>query len=106
MARSTDSQSMLKDLSLLVQHDNGYHICQRDNAVSWQILGICQEMSGDNHGAYQSYCKDLTTEILQNWSSIFNPNPKSDTIAKNSLAKYTIFSVIFLYFAEPFTKYQ
>ena len=59
MARPTDSQSMLKDLSLLVQHDNGYHICQRDNAVSWQILGICQEMSGDNHGAYQSYCKAL-----------------------------------------------
>ena len=59
MARPTESQSMLQELSMLVQHDNGSHICQHDKAISWQILGICQEMSGDHHGAYHSYCKAL-----------------------------------------------
>ena len=48
-------EAQLQELSMLVQYDNGYHIFQRDKAISWQILGICQEMSGDNQGAYQSF---------------------------------------------------
>ena len=53
------AQSMLQELTMLVQYDNGYHISVRDKAISWQILGICQEMSGDHKGAYQSYCNAL-----------------------------------------------
>ena len=59
-------QSMLQELLILVQYDNDYHISGRDCAISWQILGICQEMSGDHQGAYQSYCK----AIQQKWCHI------------------------------------
>ena len=54
-----DAQSVLQELSVLVQYDNGYHITRRDKAISWQMLGICQDMSGDQKGAYQSYCNAL-----------------------------------------------
>ena len=58
-----DAQSMLQELSFLVQYDDGYHICMSDRAISWQMLGICQEMSGDNQSAYQSYCNALQQKI-------------------------------------------
>ena len=61
-----DAQSMLQELSILVQYDNGYHISKRDCAISWQILGICQEMSGDHQGAYRSYCHAMK----QKWCPI------------------------------------
>ena len=50
-----EAQSMSQELSILVQYDNSVHIFKRDKAISWQILGICQEMSGDHQSAYQSY---------------------------------------------------
>ena len=54
-----EAQSMLQELSILVQYDDSYHISVRDKAISWQMLGICQEMSGDHKGAYQAYCNAL-----------------------------------------------
>ena len=41
-----NAQSMLQELSILVQYDDGYHIYKGDKAISWQILGTCQEMTG------------------------------------------------------------
>ena len=61
-----EAQSVLQELSILVQYDYGYHISVRDNAISWQILGICQEICGDHKGAYKSYCNALR----QKWCKI------------------------------------
>ena len=58
--------SVLHDLYTLLHYDDGYHISERDRAISWQMLGICQEMSGNFQGAYQSYSKALQ----QNWCHI------------------------------------
>ena len=65
MERVQEAGSMLQELSILIQHDDRYHISKRDKAISWQILGICQEMSGDHQGAYQSYCNVLQQEWCQ-----------------------------------------
>ena len=66
MKIAEEAQSMLQELTMLVQYDNDYHISVRDKAISWQILGICQEMSGDHEGAYQSYRNALD----QKWGKI------------------------------------
>ena len=61
-----EAQSMLQELLILVQYDNGYHIHVDTKAISWQMLGICQEMSGDYKGAYRSYCHAMK----QKWCPI------------------------------------
>ena len=66
MGMVQEAQSMLQELSILVQHDDGYHIPESCKAISWQILGICQEMSGDHHGAYLSY----RNAMKQKWCPI------------------------------------
>ena len=57
------SKAVLQELTILVYNDNGYHISENDRAISWQILGICQEMGGDKQGAYQSYSAALQEEF-------------------------------------------
>ena len=47
----------LNELSLLVQYDDGHHIFQEYQETSWHILGICQQMSGDDQAACQSFMK-------------------------------------------------
>ncbi|KAK3088883.1 hypothetical protein FSP39_024983 [Pinctada imbricata] len=32
-------------------------------AISWEILGICQQLCGDRHGAYQSYLHALDDDF-------------------------------------------
>ena len=61
-----EAQSMLQELSILVQYDNEYHIPKSFEAISWQIMGICREISGDHKDAYQSYCNALQ----QKWCKI------------------------------------
>ena len=58
--------SVLHDLCDLLHYDDGHRIDERDRAISWEILGICQEMSGDYQGAYQSYIN----ASQQNWCHI------------------------------------
>ena len=60
------ASTALNDLCTLLHYDNGYHINQSELAISWQMLGICQEMSGDFQGSYQSYSKALQ----QHWCPI------------------------------------
>ena len=60
--RIEESNAVLQELTILVYNDNGYHISENDRAISWEILGICQEMSGDKQGAYQSYNRVLQQE--------------------------------------------
>ena len=58
--------SVLHDLHILLPYDDGYNIHESCQAISWQILGICQEKSGDYHRAYQSYSNCLQ----QKWCPI------------------------------------
>ena len=53
------AHSVLQELSILVQYDDGNHIPESCAAISWQMLGICQEMSGDLQAAYKSYYNAL-----------------------------------------------
>ena len=66
MGRTPEAGSVLQELSILVQYDTGYLIPESCQAISWQILGICQEMSGDHRGAYKSY----TNALLQEYCDI------------------------------------
>ena len=59
MGMVQEAQSMLQELLILIQYDDDYHIPVHGRAISWQMLGICQEMSGDYQGAYKSYWNAL-----------------------------------------------
>ncbi|KAK3085612.1 hypothetical protein FSP39_006085 [Pinctada imbricata] len=50
---------ILEDLLILFYHDNEHHIHISDKAISWEILGICQQICGDNQAAFQSYINAL-----------------------------------------------
>nr|XP_022298618.1 uncharacterized protein LOC111107630 [Crassostrea virginica] len=53
------AQAALDDLQVLVHHDQGLlvHFVLRD--ISWEILGICQQMTGDHQAALYSYRQSL-----------------------------------------------
>nr|XP_022298636.1 uncharacterized protein LOC111107644 [Crassostrea virginica] len=53
------AQAALDDLQVLVHHDQGVfvHVALRD--ISWEILGICQQMTGDHQAALYSYRQSL-----------------------------------------------
>ena len=55
----TKAKSALEDLKVLVHHDNGSLVlpCLRD--ISWEILGICQQMTRNNSDALYSYQRAL-----------------------------------------------
>ncbi|KAK3086312.1 hypothetical protein FSP39_016723 [Pinctada imbricata] len=52
----------LIDLHSILHYDDGHHIHFLIKAISWEILGICQQICGDYHGAYQSYVNALNDE--------------------------------------------
>ena len=66
MQRIDESKLALHELTMLVHYDDGHHIYDPYKAISWQVLGICQQMSGDRHGAFQSY----SNAIQQKWCPI------------------------------------
>uniref|UniRef100_K1QT37 Uncharacterized protein n=1 Tax=Magallana gigas TaxID=29159 RepID=K1QT37_MAGGI len=45
----------LTDLQTMLLNDDGKYVPLSDRGISWQILGICQHVVGDLHGALQSY---------------------------------------------------
>ncbi|XP_062616524.1 uncharacterized protein LOC134278223 [Saccostrea cucullata] len=49
------SQRSLQDLQALLLYDDGTHIPLYPRDISWQILGICQQICGDYSGSLQSY---------------------------------------------------
>ncbi|XP_062591220.1 uncharacterized protein LOC134252730 [Saccostrea cucullata] len=53
-------QSALDDLQTLVHSDQGQLIPFRD--ISWQILGICQQVTGNHQAALYSYQQSLRQE--------------------------------------------
>ena len=50
-----EADEALYEMYLLVRHDNGKFIGDLCRGISWQIVGICQEMNGDNWAAGQSF---------------------------------------------------
>ena len=57
-----EADEALYELSLLIQHDDGRLMCTHHPDISWQILGICQQMTGDDRAACQSYLNVLKHE--------------------------------------------
>eukprot|EP00105_Crassostrea_gigas_P035650 XP_019919798.1 PREDICTED: uncharacterized protein LOC109617684 [Crassostrea gigas] len=49
----------LTDLQTLLLYDDGRYVPLLIRDLSWQILGICQHVVGDLHGALQSYQQSL-----------------------------------------------
>lgn len=60
------AQAALAKLFVVVHCDEGMHITVDLEDISWQILGICQELSGNLHGALCAYKKSLTCEQTLN----------------------------------------
>jgi hypothetical protein len=54
------AQTALNNLQYLVHHDQGRYVDVQLRDVSWQILGICQQISGDLQAALYSYQQSLT----------------------------------------------
>ena len=50
-----EADKTMDELCKLVHSDNGKHIDVRFRSISRQVLGICQQMSGDDGAACQSY---------------------------------------------------
>ena len=57
-----EANEALYELSLLVKHGNEKQLCQHNLYKAHHILGICQQMSGDNYAACNSYLKALQNQ--------------------------------------------
>ncbi|XP_022342099.2 uncharacterized protein LOC111135913 [Crassostrea virginica] len=55
----TRAQAALDDLQVLVHHDQGVLVHVRLRDISWEILGICQQMTGNHQAALYSYTQSL-----------------------------------------------
>nr|XP_034333389.1 uncharacterized protein LOC117691416 [Crassostrea gigas] len=53
------AQRALDDLQVLVHHDQGQNIPVRLRDISWEILGICQQITGNLQAALYSYQQSL-----------------------------------------------
>nr|XP_034314336.1 uncharacterized protein LOC117684805 [Crassostrea gigas] len=57
---TTLSQAALDELQVLVHHDQGRYVRNIDRDISWEILGICQQITGNLQAALYSYQQSLT----------------------------------------------
>ncbi|XP_078321985.1 uncharacterized protein LOC111112408 [Crassostrea virginica] len=57
---TTLAQTALEKLQVLVQHDEGQYVLDVLRDISWEILGICQQMTGNHQAALYSYQQSLT----------------------------------------------
>nr|XP_022299833.1 uncharacterized protein LOC111108324 [Crassostrea virginica] len=53
------AQAALDDLQVLVHYDQGVFVHVRLRDISWEILGICQQMTGNRQAALFSYRQSL-----------------------------------------------
>jgi hypothetical protein len=53
------AQTALNDLQVLLYRDQGVYVDVELRDISWQILGICQQISGDLQAALYSYQQSL-----------------------------------------------
>ena len=54
------AQAALDDIQVLVYHDRGILVPKLYRDISWEILGICQQMTGNHQAALYSYHQSLT----------------------------------------------
>ncbi|XP_034314230.2 uncharacterized protein [Magallana gigas] len=54
------SHAALDELQVLVHHDQGLYISDPCRNISWEILGICQQITGNLQAALYSYQQSLT----------------------------------------------
>nr|XP_022308613.1 uncharacterized protein LOC111114553 isoform X1 [Crassostrea virginica] len=54
------TQAALDNLQVLVHHDRGIFVPVLLRDISWEILGICQQMTGNHQAALYSYHQSLT----------------------------------------------
>ena len=64
------AQEALGDLQVLVQHDQGVFVNRVLKDISWEILGICQQMTGNHQAALYSYEQSLTEFPLHKIHSV------------------------------------
>nr|XP_022304024.1 uncharacterized protein LOC111111369 [Crassostrea virginica] len=57
---TTLAQTALEELQVLVHHDQGLYVQDIKRDISWEILGICQQMTGNLHAALYSYQQSIT----------------------------------------------
>ena len=60
------AQAALDDLQVLVHHDQGLLVPVKLGDISWEILGIYQQMTGNHQAALYSYRQSLSTQIPVN----------------------------------------
>ncbi|KAK3088819.1 hypothetical protein FSP39_024131 [Pinctada imbricata] len=53
---------VLDELQALINQDDDHHIWTVNKAISWEILGISQQLCGDYEGAMESYVHSLADE--------------------------------------------
>ncbi|XP_062600904.1 uncharacterized protein LOC134262520 [Saccostrea cucullata] len=59
-------QTAIDDLQTLVHYDQGQFIHSMLKDISWQILGICQQVTGNHQAALYSYQQSLRQESTHN----------------------------------------
>uniref|UniRef100_A0A8W8J2M9 Mab-21-like HhH/H2TH-like domain-containing protein n=1 Tax=Magallana gigas TaxID=29159 RepID=A0A8W8J2M9_MAGGI len=59
---TTLSQAALNELQVLVHNDQGLNVSLLDRDISWEILGICQQITGNLQAALYSYQQSLNTQ--------------------------------------------
>ena len=53
------SQAALDELQVLVHHDQGLYVSDAAKDISWEILGICYQITGNIRAALYSYQQSL-----------------------------------------------
>ncbi|XP_078321053.1 uncharacterized protein LOC144621518 [Crassostrea virginica] len=57
---TTLAQTALEELQVLVHHDQGLYVQGINRDISWEILGICQQMTGNLQAALYFYKQSIT----------------------------------------------
>ncbi|XP_034313011.2 uncharacterized protein [Magallana gigas] len=63
---TTLSQAALDELQVLVHHDQGQLVDDINRDITWEILGICQQITGNLQAALFSYEQSLTQYPFSN----------------------------------------
>ncbi|XP_022305597.2 uncharacterized protein LOC111112410 [Crassostrea virginica] len=66
---TTLAQTALEELQALVHHDQGL-LYDLDRDISWEILGICQQITGNLNAALHSYQQSLTQYPLHKLQNV------------------------------------
>ncbi|XP_052674427.1 uncharacterized protein LOC128156363 isoform X1 [Crassostrea angulata] len=59
---TTLSHAALDELQVLVHHDQGLYVSYIQRDITWEILGICQQITGNLQAALYSYQQSLTQD--------------------------------------------